>query len=109
MTRAKVSETAFRYPYVIGWTGEAPNPPLTWVPHRGARRLSYVVPQRDDFRNDVLRLRQGQIVPGGPTRDGRHAAAVALHGEAAVPGVRPFCCGSGHGADLVAVVLWLWR
>ncbi|MBT2229175.1 hypothetical protein [Nonomuraea sp. NEAU-A123] len=66
MTGAKVSETAFRYPYVIGWTGETQNLPLKWVPHRGGRRLSYVVSHRDDFRNDVLRLRQGQTRAGRP-------------------------------------------
>ncbi|MEU4224728.1 hypothetical protein AB0F17_10555 [Nonomuraea sp. NPDC026600] len=66
MSRAKVSETAFRYPYVIGWTGETQNPPLKWVPRRGGLRLGYVVPHRDDFGNGVLRLRQSQNRAGRP-------------------------------------------
>jgi hypothetical protein len=66
MTRAKVSETAFRYPYVIGWTGEAQNPPLKWIPRRGGLRLGYVVSHRDDIGNGVLRLRQSQTRAGRP-------------------------------------------
>ncbi|MFI6535046.1 hypothetical protein ACIBHY_21535 [Nonomuraea sp. NPDC050547] len=63
---AKARETAFRYPYVIGWTGEAQNPPLKWVPRHGGLRLGYAVPHRNDFRNGVLLLRQSQNRVGRP-------------------------------------------
>ncbi|MEV0354371.1 hypothetical protein AB0H88_52260 [Nonomuraea sp. NPDC050680] len=63
---AKPNRTAFRYPYVIGWTGEVQNLPLKWIPHRGGLRLSYAVPHRDDVHNGVLRLRQSQTRAGRP-------------------------------------------
>ncbi|MEV3983596.1 hypothetical protein [Nonomuraea sp. NPDC049758] len=66
MATATASKRAFRYPYVIGWTGEAQNPPLKWVPRHGGLRLSYAVPQRGDFRNGALLLRQGQNRTGRP-------------------------------------------
>ncbi|GAA3199418.1 hypothetical protein GCM10010486_81560 [Nonomuraea roseoviolacea subsp. carminata] len=66
MTTVTAGERAFRYPYVIGWTGEAQNPPLKWVPRHGGLRLSYAVPHRDDFRNGVLLLRQSQNRTGRP-------------------------------------------
>ncbi|MFI6174996.1 hypothetical protein ACIA8R_05605 [Nonomuraea sp. NPDC051191] len=63
----KVSETGFRYPYVIGWTGEAVEEhALRWRPHRDGERLSYAVERRTDVAFGVLRLRQGQSMMGKP-------------------------------------------
>ncbi|GAA3209722.1 hypothetical protein GCM10020216_013100 [Nonomuraea helvata] len=58
--------TAFRYPYVIGWTGEAETHRLVWVPAAGGMRLSYADPHRGDYTQGVLRLRQKQTRAGRP-------------------------------------------
>ncbi|MEV0827976.1 hypothetical protein [Nonomuraea rubra] len=65
VTRA--SETGFRYPYVIGWTGEAlERHVLRWRPHWEGQRLSYADERRTDYADGVLRLRQGQTMTGRP-------------------------------------------
>ncbi|MFD1539580.1 hypothetical protein [Nonomuraea guangzhouensis] len=63
---AKTGEAGFRYPYVIGWTGEIQTHPLKWIPHRGGFQLGYAIPSRGDYNNGVLRLRQGKKMTGRP-------------------------------------------
>ena len=62
----KVSETGFRYPYVIGWTGEAQQHRLQWKSLRDGKRLAYVDRRPSDYALGVLRLRQGQKMTGRP-------------------------------------------
>ncbi|MFG1956943.1 hypothetical protein [Nonomuraea sp. NPDC049028] len=62
----KVSETGFRYPYVIGWTGEAQQHALRWRRHRDGDTLAYLDHRASDYAYGVLRLRQGQQMTGKP-------------------------------------------
>ncbi|MEQ4721278.1 hypothetical protein [Nonomuraea sp. B19D2] len=62
----KVSETGFRYPYVIGWTGEVQEHRLQWKQHRDGETLAYVDHRRSDYALGALRLRQGQKMTGRP-------------------------------------------
>ncbi|MBB5777264.1 hypothetical protein [Nonomuraea jabiensis] len=59
--------TGFRYPYVIGWTGEAERHRLMWVPRPlGGVRLCYVDSRPGDHELGVLRLRQNGRRAGRP-------------------------------------------
>ncbi|WP_433434526.1 hypothetical protein [Nonomuraea sp. CA-141351] len=62
----KVSETGFRYPYVIGWTGEAQQHRLQWKQRQDGETLAYVDRRPSDYALGVLRLRQGQKMTGRP-------------------------------------------
>jgi len=66
MSIPATTATTFRYPYVIGWTGEVEQHSLKWIPRHGGLRLSYTVPRQGDRSNGVLRLRQGQSRTGRP-------------------------------------------
>ncbi|NRQ35536.1 hypothetical protein HII36_27435 [Nonomuraea sp. NN258] len=60
---------SFRYPYVIGWTGEAEQPAvLRWRPRSDAdgQELAYTAPDPGDYQLGVLLLRQGQRRTGRP-------------------------------------------
>ncbi len=62
----RTSEAGFRYPYVIGWTGEdLERHIMRWRPHREAQRFSYADERRTDA-DGMLRLRQGQTMTGRP-------------------------------------------
>ncbi|GAA2268554.1 hypothetical protein GCM10010149_06730 [Nonomuraea roseoviolacea subsp. roseoviolacea] len=56
----------FRYPYVIGWTGEAVAHRLVW--RRGAQgeKLAYADSRPGDYAQGVLRLRQRGTRAGRP-------------------------------------------
>ncbi|GAA3154493.1 hypothetical protein GCM10010486_20740 [Nonomuraea roseoviolacea subsp. carminata] len=62
----RVSETGFRYPYVIGWSGEVQQHALVWRPHRGGEKLAYASSRPSDYAHGVLRLRQGYKMTGRP-------------------------------------------
>ncbi len=67
MSSAAAGGTGFRYPYVIGFTGEAlPVHHLEWKPRSGRRQLSYALPRGGDWSLGVLRLRQNQTRAGRP-------------------------------------------
>ncbi|NRQ30519.1 hypothetical protein HII36_01490 [Nonomuraea sp. NN258] len=66
MSGIATTVTGFRYPYVIGWSGEVQQHRLRWELRRDGERLAYAESRPSDYVYGVLRLRQGQKRTGKP-------------------------------------------